>query len=152
MSADASNQDKPHGIRTVYYPKDDLLILANDLMSDFEVDLFFGCTVTFNSDTRLVADVVIDPATDILLPALTGGDIEQPDGENGKYPSPEISYFPEEDTLWLCNGLPTDLEEVPFAGCSVFFHGESPHVSAVRFIKAKELFFPILAENLPSRE
>ena len=93
-----------------YYPKGDVFFLANGLPSDYEEELYPGCSVSYEYDTKRVADVVFDSAREQLLPPLLGSDALQIANTGGKAPNPDITYIPGEDVLWLRNGAPTDDE------------------------------------------
>ena len=127
-----------------YYPKEDLFFLANGLHSDYEEELYPGCYVSYEYETRRVADVVVDSAREQLLPPLLGSDTTQFAKTGGKAPNPKITYVPGEDVLWLRNGSPTDDEMELFPGCTVFFDGQTGNVSGIRFDSAKELLLPVL--------
>ena len=130
--------------KTVYYSKGDVFFLSNGLPSDYEEELYPGCSVSYEYETRRVADVVFDSARDQLLPPLLGTDAPQIKGIGSKESNSEITYIPGEDVLWLRNGSPTDDEMELFSGCTVFFDGNTGSVSGIRFDSAKKLLLPVL--------
>lgn len=130
--------------KMIYYSKGDVFFLANGLPSDYEEELYPGCSVSYEYETRRVADVVFDSARDQLLPPLLGGDAPQIDNASSNAPNPEITYIPGEDVLWLRNGSPTDDVMELFPGCTVFFDGQTGNVSGIRFDSAKKLLLPVL--------
>ena len=131
--------------KMIYYSKGDVFFLANGLTSDYEEELYPGCSVSYESATRRVADVVFDSARDQLLPHLLGTDAPQTKSIGSKESNPEIVYIPGEDVLWLRNGFPTDDEMELFPGCSVFFDGNTGGVSGIRFDSARKLLLPVLS-------
>ena len=68
-------------MKMTYYPKGDLFFLANGLPSDYEEELYPGCSVSYEYETRRVADVVVDSAKELLLPLLLGEEARQSDEE-----------------------------------------------------------------------
>ena len=130
--------------KMIYYSKGDVFFLANGLPSDYEEELYPGCSVSYEYDTKRVADVVFDSARDQLLPPLLETDAPQTKSIGSKESNPEITYMPGEDVLWLRNGSPTDDEMELFPGCTVFFDGQTGNVSGIRFDSAKKLLLPVL--------
>ena len=130
--------------KMVYYSKGDVFLLANGLPSDYEEELYPGCSVSYEHETRRVADVVFDSARDQLLPPLLGTDAPQTKNIGGKGSNPEITYIPGDDVLWLRNGFPADDEMELFPGCTVFFDGNTGSVSGIRFDSARKLLLPVL--------
>jgi hypothetical protein len=130
--------------KMTYYSKGDLFFLANGLPSDYEEELYPGCSVSYDHKTRRVADVAFDSASEQLLPVLMGGDAPQLSDNGGKFPKPDITYISEDDVLWLRNGFSTDNEMELFPGCAVFFDGQTGNVSGIRIDSAKALLLPVL--------
>lgn len=143
MASDSSDKSKCP-VQPIIYTDDDALWLENGLPCPIGHDLYPGCIVFFDSQPRRVSGILIDAASEQLLPALTGGDIEQPSADNGEYPAPEILYIPEEDVLWLRNGFPVLDGMELFPGCTVFLERQQGFVSGIRFDSAREILLPLL--------
>ena len=144
MVSDTGDAGKSLAKRMTYYPKGDLLLLANGLPSDYEEEIYPGCSVSYDYGTGRVADVVFDSAREQLLPPLLEGDAPQFDNTGGKASNPEITYIPGDDILWLRNGFPTDDEMELFSGCTVLLDGQTGSVSGIRFDSVKKLLLPVL--------
>ncbi len=139
-----TSDERKYPVRPIIYTDDDVLWLENGLPCPIGNDLYPGCIVFFDSQPRSVSGILIDAASEQLLPALTGRAVEQPGDDNGEFPAPEILYIPEEDVLWLRNGFPALDGMELFPGCTVFLEGQRGNVSGIRFDSAKEMLLPFL--------